>query len=56
MGKYRNPFWEVALGLVRYQPGLSFTKAYRVWALGEGGEACGGVVLEKVGERELETP
>jgi len=33
MGKHRIPLWEIALGLVLYQLGLSFRKTARVLGL-----------------------
>ena len=34
MGKHRVPLWEIALGLVLYQPGLSFRKTAEVLCSG----------------------
>jgi len=50
MGKHRVPLWEIALGLVLYQLGLSFQEdSGGAGPFGEEGEPCGGVVLEQEG-------
>ncbi len=46
-GKHRVPVWEIALGFVLYQLGLSFRKTAKV---------CGGVVLGQEGWQGTEAP
>ena len=55
IGKHRVPLWEIALGLVLYQLGLSFRKTAEV--LGLLGKEVGHVAVwywnKKVGEAEI---